>query len=133
MLGHVEAANRRQVMKARIATLAGLCLLLFSARLPASAQERIELPTRPGVTEPVYITMAEEPKASVILFPGHGGAVAYARETDNFLLRVAARFVAHDMTVAMIGSPPLIMPTACLPHSGPLPIMPRTSLPQQRC
>jgi hypothetical protein len=86
-------------------TAAWASALILAAGV-VEAQERIELATRPGVTELVYITVAAtEPKANVILFPGHGGVVAYARATDNFLLRVAPRFVAEGITVAMIDPP----------------------------
>jgi dienelactone hydrolase len=55
------------------------------------------------VTQPVYITAAPAPKASLILFPGGGGVVVQVR--NNFLLRVAPQFVAQGMTVAVIDTP----------------------------
>jgi hypothetical protein len=67
------------------------------------AQERVDLPTRPGVTEPVYITAAPTPRASVILLPSGNGVVVQVR--NNFLLRVAPRFVAQSVTVAVIDAP----------------------------
>lgn len=69
----------------------------------AAAQERIELPTRPGVTQPVFLAAVASPKASVILFPGNGGVVAQVR--NNFLVRVGPRFVAAGMTVALFDAP----------------------------
>jgi predicted alpha/beta-fold hydrolase len=77
-------------------------LLLIGGRM-AVAQERVDLPTRPGVTPPVYITAVPAPKASVILFPGGNGVVVQVR--NNFLLRVAPQFVAQGMTVAVIDTP----------------------------
>lgn len=69
----------------------------------AMAQERIELPTRAGITQPVLFTAAASPVASVILFPGGSGVVANVR--NNFLLRVAGSFVAQDITVAVADAP----------------------------
>ena len=82
----------------RFPVIVALCALI--AGRPAASQERVDLPTRPGVTQPVYITAAPSPKASVVLFPGGSGVVAQVR--NNFLLRVAPRFVAQGMTVAVI-------------------------------
>jgi pimeloyl-ACP methyl ester carboxylesterase len=79
--------------------VAWLVLLIGSA----AAQERVDLPSRPGVTEPIYLTTVANPRASVILFPGGIGLVAKVRA--NFLLRVAPRFVAAGMTVAVFDSP----------------------------
>jgi len=42
----------------------------------AFAQERFDLPTRPGVTQPVYLSAAPAPVASALLYPGGSGAVA---------------------------------------------------------
>src|SRR5579863_2266279 len=78
---------------------AWLVLLIGSA----AAQERVDLPSRPGVTEPIYVTTVPNAKASVILFPGGNGDVARVR--NNFLLRVAPRFVAAGMTVAVFDTP----------------------------
>ena len=69
----------------------------------AMAQERVELPTRPGITQPVLFTAAPSPVASVILFPGGSGVVANVR--NNFLLRVAGRFVAQNINVAVADVP----------------------------
>jgi pimeloyl-ACP methyl ester carboxylesterase len=80
-----------------------LALLVLIGGGKAMAQEHLDLPTRPGVTQPVYITTASLPKASVILFPGGSGVVTQVR--NNFLLRVAPRFVAQGMTVAVIDTP----------------------------
>jgi alpha/beta superfamily hydrolase len=85
----------------RFAVIVALFALI--AGRPAVAQERVDLPARPGVTQPVYITAAASPKASVVLFPGGSGVVAQVR--NNFLLRVAPRFVAQGMTVAVIDTP----------------------------
>jgi hypothetical protein len=67
------------------------CLPIFVAVLTAgrlaTARERIDLPTRPRVTQPAYITAAPAPRANLILLPGGSGVVAQLR--NNFLMRVA--------------------------------------------
>jgi predicted alpha/beta-hydrolase family hydrolase len=75
-------------------------LLLIGGAL---AQERIEVPSRPGVTQPIYITAAANPRATVLLFPGANGV--YAHSHDNFLVRVAPRLAAAGMTVAVFDTP----------------------------
>lgn len=69
----------------------------------AAAQERIELAGRPGITQPILFTAAASPVASVILFPGGSGVVAVTRQ--NFLLRVADRFTAQNINVAVADAP----------------------------
>lgn len=86
-----------------LARIALACWCMAFAGGSAMAQERGELPTRPGVTQPVLITAAPTPVANVILFPGGNGLVASVG--NNFLLRVAPRFVAQGMTVAVADSP----------------------------
>lgn len=69
----------------------------------ALAQQRVDLPSRPGVVQPIYVTSVPSPKANVILFPGGIGLVAKGR--NNFLLRVAPQFAAAGMTAVVFDSP----------------------------
>jgi pimeloyl-ACP methyl ester carboxylesterase len=69
----------------------------------AAAQERVDLQSRPGVIQSVYITAVANPNASVLLFPGAGGV--YAQSRNNFLLRIAPQFVAAGMMVAVFDTP----------------------------
>jgi hypothetical protein len=69
----------------------------------AVAQERIDFPTRPGVTQTIYVTAAPSPFASAILFPGKSGNVNQVR--SNFLIRAAPRFAALGLTVAVADTP----------------------------
>ncbi len=79
-------------------------LLLTLSALSASAEERIELHTRPGIVQPIFfIAAAAAPTASVILFPGGSGVVAEVRE--NFLLRVNGAFAAQGIAVAIADAP----------------------------
>jgi hypothetical protein len=87
-------------MHARVPLLLFM-LATFGGR--AVAQERIDVPTRPGVVEPVYLTTAPSAVASAILFAGGNGVVAGLR--NNFLLRVAGRFSAQGINVAVLDAP----------------------------
>jgi hypothetical protein len=90
----------------------GICALLLAA--PAAADEaRIELPTRPGVTERVLVTPPEGPPvASLILFTG-GDGMLFSRDSDgqlklkglNFLIRSRKKFAAAGFFVASVDAP----------------------------
>jgi pimeloyl-ACP methyl ester carboxylesterase len=88
-------------MRTRI--FVGCVAMLLVLAAAAAAQKRVDLPTRPGVTQPIYPTEASSPVASVVLFPGGSGVVNEAR--NNFLIRVAPRFVAFGVTVAVADAP----------------------------
>ncbi len=82
------------------------CLLLLSfvsVGATARAEEAINLPTRPGVTQSILFTAVAHPAASVILFPGGLGRVLAVR--NNFLIRVVPNFAALDLNVAVADSP----------------------------
>jgi hypothetical protein len=80
-----------------------LPLLLVAGVAAARAEEAINLPTRPGVTQPILFTAVAHPAASVILFPGGYGLVRVVR--GNFLIRVAPNFAALDLNVAVADAP----------------------------
>jgi hypothetical protein len=86
---------------------AGAAVMLLLAAIlgtgGASAQERIELATRRGVTQPVLFTAAPSAVAGVIRFSGGSGVVANVR--NNFLLRVANRFTTQGFDVAVADAP----------------------------
>ena len=77
-----------------------LCLGLAPATWP---QQRIDLPSCPGVTQPIYLFPARTPVASAILYPGGSGAVNAVR--SNFLIRVAGMFAAAGVTAAVADAP----------------------------
>lgn len=77
--------------------------LLLLVPVAAWAQERIDVPTRPGVTDAVYVTPVAKPSGTVVLFPGGSGQVSAVR--NNFLLRVAPRFTAQGFNVAVVDAP----------------------------
>jgi dienelactone hydrolase len=77
-------------------------LVLAMAYCGGSAQaneEQVVLQTRAGVSETVFYSAAAKPTRSVILFTGGAGVVAGGR--NNFLLRVADRFVGQGISVAI--------------------------------
>jgi pimeloyl-ACP methyl ester carboxylesterase len=92
-------ADHMQRERAMIRLLALLVLL----PLAVQAQERIDIPSRPGITVPVYVTPAAKPVGTAVLFPGGSGQVSAIR--NNFLLRVAPSFVAQGLTVAVVDVP----------------------------
>ena len=50
--------------------LIALCALLsFQVR----AEEKTDLPTRPCVTQPIYVSLGARAAATIILFPGSNG------------------------------------------------------------
>ncbi|MGH6969140.1 MAG: hypothetical protein ACREEN_08565, partial [Stellaceae bacterium] len=69
----------------------------------AAAEDRIELHSRPGVTQPILYLPAASPVASAVLFPGGGGNIAVER--NNFLLRVRGAFAAQGISVAAMDVP----------------------------
>lgn len=79
-----------------------LALLLITAR-PTMADETVAVPTRPGVTETIYVTAAPNPAAIVLLFPGGNGRIGSVR--NNFLLRAVPRFVALGVTTVAVDTP----------------------------
>lgn len=94
-------------------TLRLLPLLLASSLLACStpqregaatsSAERVELPSRPGVTQPILFTAASAPAASVILFPGGNGVLSSLG--GNFLVRVSGQFAASGLSVALVDVP----------------------------
>jgi hypothetical protein len=87
-------------MRLRPTLILSLLALLAGS---ASAQERIELTTRPGIVQPVYFTAAPSAVASVILLPGGNGVVVSVR--NNFLLRVVGKFGTKGINVAVADAP----------------------------
>ena len=88
-----------------------LALLLFVTSAFASAyaaEQVVNIPTRPGVTQRFLLVTSTEPKAAAILFAGgHGGLqmsdtgdVAWGKR--NFLVRSASLFAQNGITVAVI-------------------------------
>lgn len=93
-------------MRARI--LLGALMALWA--VSAYAEDLVTLQTRPGVTEPFYVTRpAGAPRASLLLFTGGDGRLTPYRPADlqrgNFLVRSRDLFVEQGFLVAVIDVP----------------------------
>ena len=87
-----------------------LAVLLVLGLGRAHAEDLITLPTRPGVTQPFYVTRpAAAPVASLLLFAGGDGRLTPYRPADlqhgNFLVRSRNLFVDQGFLVAVIDVP----------------------------
>jgi len=78
-------------------------LALIAMGATAGAQETINLPTRPGVTQSILFTAVAHPTANLILFPGGLGRIS--KVGNNFLIRVAPNFAALGFNVAIADAP----------------------------
>lgn len=94
----------RRVLRA---LLVGLALLAA----PVRASELVQLPSRPGVTQPYLLLAPARPSAVVVLFTGGLGGLQLSATGEfgggrgNFLVRSRARFVAQGFAVAVIDAP----------------------------
>ena len=64
---------------------------------------RVELQSRPGVSQPILFTVTNAPVASVILFPGGNGVLSGLG--NNFLVRVSGQIAASGLNVALVDAP----------------------------
>jgi hypothetical protein len=80
-----------------------LATVVVNATCRASADDRVDLPSRPGVIQPILFQAAASPVASALLFPGAGGGIS--ANQGNFLIRVRDQFVAQGISVAVIDAP----------------------------
>ena len=99
-------------LRALLPAVLVLCTIAAQAA-PAEAPPRgeaIRLPTRPGVSVPLYEVWREDARASVVLFSGGGGGYGQIGEdgwptSGNFLIRTGKRWAAHPFNVIMVGRP----------------------------
>jgi hypothetical protein len=92
----------------RCRILLGTLLALWATA--ADAEDLVTLQTRPGVTQPFYVTRpVGPPKASLLLFTGGDGRLNPYRPADlqhgNFLVRSRDLFVERGFLVAVIDIP----------------------------
>jgi hypothetical protein len=86
-------------------------VFVLSAGFPASAADLLELPTRPGITQRLFVASASpSPNWVVVLFAGDDGNVSASgngptRMQGNFLIRTASYWVAHDDAYAIFDAP----------------------------
>jgi pimeloyl-ACP methyl ester carboxylesterase len=105
--GEADAAEGRP-MHGKIAAAAALLLAWGGPAI--AGEDLIQLPTRPGVTEPFWLmTPPGKPVASVILFTGGPGILGSARrpvlKSVNFLIRSRDKFAAAGFLVASVDAP----------------------------
>lgn len=86
-------------------------LILLLTALPASGSEGriVKVPTRPGVSVPVYLMKRSGSLATVALLPGGNGAIAPKNgipTSRDFLVKNRERFLDHGFNVALVGRPP---------------------------
>jgi pimeloyl-ACP methyl ester carboxylesterase len=89
---------------------AALVLPLLGATPLRAAETLIELPTRPGVTQPFWLmTPPGPPVAGVILFSGGRGILGSAHQpvlnNRNFLIRTRGAYAAAGFLVASVDAP----------------------------
>lgn len=87
---------------ARIMAFTLAALTVFASGR-AIAEDRIELSSRPNVTQPILFQSTSSSVASVVLFPGGNGVITVERQ--NFLLRVRGAFASQGISVAAIDAP----------------------------
>jgi hypothetical protein len=91
-------------------------LIILAALIPcavgsARPEDRVNLQTRPGATQPLYLTKpATAPVASLVLFPGGDGRQPQHYgppdlKHGNFLVRSRGLFVQQGFTVAVLDVP----------------------------
>jgi pimeloyl-ACP methyl ester carboxylesterase len=87
----------------RIKLIVALCLFVSSAQIYA-AESKVELPTRPGVTQSFLVTQPSgTPVGSIILFTGGSGILGQTMK--NFLIRSRGKFAAAGFLVASVDTP----------------------------
>lgn len=91
-------------MSTRFLAIAAVLLATALGAVPrAVAEDRLSLPSRPGVTVAIWFQPAAAPVASVVLFAGGNGAIDGLK--GNFLIRVRNAFAQQGVNVAAIDRP----------------------------
>lgn len=93
-----------------LALFMGAAAAFIASACARAGEELVTLPTRPGVTQPVWVmTPSVNPIASVVLFTGGNGILGSAHRTElrgnNFLIRSREKFAAAGFLVASVDAP----------------------------
>ena len=91
--------------------VAGVLVLAVGAAW--AADQVIDVPTRPGVTERFILIAPDDPRATVVLFAGDDGALQIAPDgrlgngslASNFLVRSRQLFADQRLMVAVVDAP----------------------------
>lgn len=96
----------------RIPLLFTFGVLFWNTCMPApAAEEVVDLPTRPGVTQRLLFTEVPGAKAAVVLLAGGHGGLQIQNDGSmrwgegNFLVRSRALFAQQGVTVAVVDAP----------------------------
>jgi pimeloyl-ACP methyl ester carboxylesterase len=97
-------------MRLRLALAVVALFLTVAAGGADAAEERIELATRQGVTQPIYLTKFAGPAAAtLVLFTGGNGALPHYAPPDlhrgNFLTRSRNLFLDQGFNIAVVDLP----------------------------
>ncbi len=94
------------------ALIALLCPVLVHAdSVQSIAQQVIDIPTRPGVTQRLLVLAPPEPKAAVVMMAGGHGGLQLTMEGSigwgdgNFLIRTRQLFVDQGLMVVIVDAP----------------------------
>jgi hypothetical protein len=88
-----------------------LCTPLCLALCVALAQTVVDIPTRPGVTQRLWVLAPADPKAVTILFTGGNGALQISSSGElgsgkgNFLIRTRTQWESRGFVVILVDAP----------------------------
>ncbi len=85
-------------------------VLLCSVTAGAADGQMLQVPTREGITVPVFWLKQEQAVATLVLLPGGAGGIGKMDETGwpgsaNFLIRSGKLFAAQGFNIAMVARP----------------------------
>ena len=94
-----------------LASVACLVVLTCVVEQTSGAEQVVDVPTRPGVTERVLVLTGEEPRATVVLLAGGHGGLQISPDGKlgwgggNFLVRSRRLFADQGLMVAVVDAP----------------------------
>ena len=100
-------------MRQRMSCLIVAGVLVLTVGAAWAADQVIDVPTRPGVTERFILIAPDDPRATVVLFAGDDGALQIAPDgrlgngslASNFLVRSRQLFADQRLMVAVVDAP----------------------------
>ncbi|MFC5428379.1 alpha/beta hydrolase family protein [Paraburkholderia denitrificans] len=99
-------------MKRVGSALGALLIAVHAGAAPLDHGDLVTLPTRPGVTQSIFITAPEQatPKAVVLLYAGGEGVLRLSDHgptnmRGNFVIRTASYWVDHGYAVVQVDAP----------------------------
>ena len=86
-------------------------LLVTASAASAQSPQIVDVPSRPGVTQRIFVITPGKPKAAVILFAGGDGGLTLEADgripklAENFLVRSRQLFAEQGLTTVVIDAP----------------------------